>query len=62
MANDLAHTPRNTTRTEYEELMAEIPAPELPTAEEIEAMYAEYLAREVTRAADGHKDHHYWVA
>lgn len=47
------------------ELFADAPTPEPFTDEDIDAMYADWCARngvDVDDSADGHKDHHYWAA
>lgn len=36
----------------------QIPSEEVPSEEEIEAMYADWVARSESDAE--HKDHHYW--
>ena len=49
---------------EVAELLAGAPDPEPLTDAEMDAMYAEWVAREDARlaSADGHKDHHHWAA
>lgn len=50
-------------REEIAELLADAPWPDVPSEDEIDAMYADWCARHnVDADADGHKDHHYWAA
>jgi hypothetical protein len=52
------------TREEINAMLAEAPWPEAPSETEMDRMYADWCARNNVDivAADGHKDHHYWVA
>jgi len=50
------------TPEEVAELLAGAPDLEPFTDAEMDAMYADWIAREDARLADGHKDHHYWAA